>query len=127
MNDVNEVSNTDTCSYLNHARVALLATDASEVGLRVGSGFGAWADTAYSTNGLAVSALLSPTGNWHNGATWDNWAWSQPGSDCTALCNDGWPNMYHSCGDGNGVHWMVGDGHDKFSTRTFETTTTWLR
>lgn len=127
MSALGEINNSHTCAYLEHNRVALISGVSSEVALRVGGGFGSWVDSALSTNGLAVSALLSPTGNWHNGATWDNWNWAQPVSDCSSMCTDGWPNMYHSCGHIDGVHWIVGDGHDKFSTRTFDSATTWLR
>ena len=127
MSAVGEINDSHLCAYLEHNRVALFAGVSSEVNLRVGSGFGNWTDDTVSTNGLAVSALLSATGNWHNGATWDNWNWAQPDSNCSSMCVDGWPNMYHSCGNLNAVHWIVGDGHDKFSTRTFDITTTWLR
>jgi hypothetical protein len=127
MDSLFEIDQTDTCAYLEHGQVARMAAVSSDVALRVGSSFGAWSDAATSTNGLAVSALLSPTGNWHNGATWDSWNWAQPDSNCSTMCTDGWPNMYHSCGYGDGVHWIVGDGHDMYSTRTFASTTTWLR
>ena len=127
MSAVGEINDSHLCAYLEHNRVARFAGVSSEVNLRVGSGFGNWTDDTVSTNGLAVSALLSATGNWHNGATWDNWNWAQPDSNCSSMCVDGWPNMYHSCGNLDAVHWIVGDGHDKFSTRTFDITTTWLR
>jgi hypothetical protein len=101
---------TDVCSYLPHAPVAVLAADSSEVMLQVGleeATFGAWSTTARSLDGLAVEALLTPTGNWHNGAAWDAWSWR---TNCLPYMAGGWPDMYQSCGYGDDVHWLTDFG-----------------
>ena len=127
MNALSTLDATDACSYLDFVSMYRIANVSAEVALRVGQGFGVWESSALSTNALAIDGLLSPTGNWHNGATFDNWNWTPPDSNCSNFCAVGWPNMYHACGDGGGVHWIVGDGHDRYSSRTYADTSTWLR
>ena len=107
MTSLSSLSSTDTCSYLDDSRVALIAANATDVALRVGTSFGNWSSTANSTNTLAITALQNPGQTWHNGATWDNWDWSHTGNP---ICATGWPNMYHASGNQSGVHWVVGDG-----------------
>ena len=107
MASLSSIQPNDTCSFLDAATVARVASVGSEVVLRVGNSFGAWSSTAKSTNSLAVHALQVPGENWHNGATWDNWDWTHPDPPA---CADGWPNMFHARSNTAGVHWIVGDG-----------------
>ncbi|MBM4393965.1 MAG: hypothetical protein FJ090_22795, partial [Deltaproteobacteria bacterium] len=127
MGSVSEIDSSDTCSYLNIDRVMRLAGASSEVALRVGSGFGTWESSATSTNSLAIEALRSSTTTWHNGATFDNWNFYPVDTASVEFCGGGWPNMYHSLGYEYGVHWIVGDGHDRYSRRSYAVTTTWTR
>ena len=99
--------------YLSSTEVASLASEATEVMLKVGSntsvygsfsGCSASACTARSTNSKAVSALMNSTGTWHNSATWSGgWDWSWKCSPFGAI---GWPHMFHGCGREDGVHWL---------------------
>ncbi len=125
------MTTTDTCSYLAYAYVGALAAVSSEVMLQVSStGFGAWDSTAVSTNSLAITALQSSTGHWHNGATFDNWDWTFPTSP--PRWNAGWPDMYHARGNGLGVHWnAVGTNlhlHNNTSAlNNIASSATWVR
>ena len=106
MEESTSMRGVDACSYLAYDSVQAIADSASTVRLHVGyesSRFGSWSQTALSTNSLAVEAFESPTGTWHNGATWDNWNWN-------AICPSwatGWPNMYHGGCDASAVHWLT--------------------
>ena len=125
MTSLSSLSSTDTCSYLDDSRVALIATNATDVALRVGTSFGNWSSTANSTNTLAITALQNPGQTWHNGATWDNWDWSHTGNP---ICATGWPNMYHASGNQSGVHWVVGDGlYQTWYPATSTVSSTWVR
>ncbi|MFT4975491.1 MAG: hypothetical protein ACI8S6_001378, partial [Myxococcota bacterium] len=107
MAEASSVTDADTCSYLPYDMVAVLATDASEIMLQVStSSFGSWSSTAVSTNSLAISALSISSGNWHNGATWDNWTWTVIGSVTWA---DGWPDMFQGSGSSTSVHWIASE------------------
>jgi hypothetical protein len=109
-----EMLDSTTCSYLQYPSVAALAQWGTSVRLQVGDNadaFGVWAETSISTNTKAVEALLSPTGNWHNGATFSHWDWTVSCPEAT-LANPGWPNMYYAGCNGNGVHWLNAVSND---------------
>lgn len=93
-----------SCGYLPFATVSALAASASSVRLRSGGSHTSYS-TATSSSPLAVSALTTATGTWHNGAsnTFSAWSWSVA---CGSSAN-GWPNMFHACGNGGGVHWLT--------------------
>jgi hypothetical protein len=114
MGSSSDMTDADSCSFLSFSEVSSLAGGADEVMLQVGgnsTSFGDWTGcysgscTTVSQDALAVDALTSATGTWHNGATWDDWDWTY---SCTPSWATGWPNMYHACGNGDGVHW-IGD------------------
>ncbi len=119
-----------SCTYLEFPLVQALAGAASEVMLRVGSSsdaFGDWTKTTRSTNDLAVEALLTATGTWHNGAAWDGWGWSYT---CSPDWADGWPDMYQSCGICTNTHWLAHDyahSDNACESTTTRISSTWLR
>ena len=101
-----DMTDTDSCSYLEHSKVQQLASLGGGVRLQVGdnsTAFGDWTSTARSLDSLAIDALLTLGGTWHNGATWDNWDWAV---SCTPYMSTGWPNMFQACGNGWDVHWI---------------------
>ena len=97
---------TAACSYLRYDEVGALAAVSDEVRLQVGTAFGTWTDTTRSTDTLAIGALRSPSGTWHNGASWTNWQWTV---GCPDLHTNpsGWPNMFAGTCSTNSVHWAV--------------------
>lgn len=118
---------TDTCRYLSYSVAADFADLSTEVMLTVNTKnttFGTWDSIAYSTNAKAVDAFDTSSGSWHNGATFDNWTFN---TACSSFYATGWPNMYHACGYGNGVHWLAvhrSMDHDNYKS---EVSGTWLR
>jgi len=118
-----------SCGYLPQVRVAEIAAVSNAVQLRSGSSHMSFS-TSTSTDSLALTALQSPTGNWRNGAssTFDNWNW---GWSCAGE-DDGWPDIFHACGNGGGVHWLTNhsNGTNYKHARTQNPdprSTTWLR
>ncbi len=87
--------------YLEVSRVNALAVLSSAVQLRHHTGGGV--SVANSVNARAIQALELTNESWHNGASFDNWDWQV--ANCTPLAR-GWPNMYHACGNTDGVHWL---------------------
>jgi len=125
MSEKSTLNLSGSCGYLPQARVAEIATVSNAVQLRSGSSHTSFS-TATSTDSLALTALQSPTGNWRNGAssTFDNWSWwwSCAGQD------DGWPDIFHACGNGGGVHWLSGTLYKHARTQNPDPrSTTWLR
>jgi hypothetical protein len=118
MTSSQNLTDTDVCRYQQFATVAALANISSDVMLQLsGTGtFGDWTGcfgngcTSQSQNSLAVEALKSATGTWHNGASFDNWEWSY---SCNPYMHTGWPDMFHACGNTDGVHWIV-NSYDYF-------------
>jgi hypothetical protein len=95
------------CAYLPYDRVAVLAAASSSIMLQVSTiGFGDWTGTVTSTDSLAVEALSSPTGSWHNGAGWSGWEWVALEEPAWA---GGWPDMFQAAGYGPGVHWIAAE------------------
>lgn len=124
---VSALTTATSCGHLPHAFVGELASISTQVQLRNGASATSYT-AATSTNALAIDALISPTGTWHNGATFDAWAWSY---SCTSGAS-GWPFMYQACGNGYAVHW----GYVYSGTRAYESvgssrvsgySSTWLR
>ncbi len=130
MDPASAMPDSSSCSYLEFPLVQSLAGAASEVMLRVGTNsaeFGDWTTTTRSTNSLAVEALLTPSGTWHNGAAWDGWTWSHT---CDPTWAVGWPDMYQSCGVCTGTHWLAHDyahSDNGCDGSTVQISSTWLR
>ena len=121
------IRDTDTCSYLSYSDAADFADLSTEVMLTVNTlttTFGSWDTIAYSTNTKAIDAFDTSSKTWHNGATFDNWTFK---TACTPFYNTGWPNMYHACGYGNGVHWLAVHRSMDHNGYTSEVSGTWLR
>jgi hypothetical protein len=118
------------CSHLSAERVSRIASVGTDVMLRTGSGSHQY---SLSTNSGAVEALRTTNSTWHNGATWSGgWYWAVP--TCSTEDANGWPNMYVSCGSGDGVHWIQAGGRSYFHQRVNnsgvtngEVATTWVR
>ena len=110
----------ENCGFMSSAHVQQLAQFATGVRL-VDEGRG----EAVSTNSLAVEALLNG-GTWHNGASFrvsdPSWCFT---TDCDTKIQ-GWPNMYHSCGNEDCVHWTVSSTHSKNDLRPALASMTWL-
>ena len=124
MFESSNMTNMDTCSYLPFSVVSALSmSGASEIMLNVGDTFGSWTSTANSLDSLAITALQSSTGTWHNGSTWDNWYWCP---SCPSSAN-GWPDMFHSGSACNGVHWWTYDGQGRVCDQDEQVTATWIR
>lgn len=134
----------DSCSYLEVGLVNVIALNASDVMLKTGSSVYNLNEVTQSTNDLAVTALQTPTGNWHNGATWSDWDFIVDSSnpDCSPdnilTYVTGWPQMYVGCGFGSSVHWIQSSSDNYFHQRVLEidngmiaahdeVATTWIR
>jgi hypothetical protein len=123
---------TDQCANLSWAKVSALAGISTRVRLSIrttDNAFGPWTSEAYSTNSLAISALRTSTGTWHNGSTWST-SWTFAGSSHPMAT--GWPNMYHSDGNALAVHWLSATAHSHVShSSTYsgnpQRSATWLR
>jgi len=100
--------------YLPRATVIQLANLCTDVQLRSGNSATSYAYKTTSTHASAIGALRSSATSTHGAATWANgasstftpasgWSWNLScGPSAT-----GWPKMYHSCGNGGGVHWFA--------------------
>jgi len=131
----------DACGFLRQDRVAALAAVSADVRLTGSTGgfvtSGAWNDTTTSADGLAVQALLTPTGTWHNGATWNtSWRFEFDATDsgCASPVPGGatgWPNMFHGCAYFDAVHWLFSSTFQIFQqpqyAQIYPTTATWIR
>lgn len=103
INPQNTSSYTSTCGYINDGIMRSIATVSTSVRLRSGASPSSYSE-AISSGSNTLAALRSG-GNWHNGAQseFNNWSWSWfCGSSASS-----WPNMFHACGNGGGVHWLA--------------------
>jgi hypothetical protein len=110
------------CGYLSESIVRRIALATTNVRLK------ALGEESTSVNSLAIEALRLGT-NWHNGAQFSTWQWN---FSCKSVCySEKWPCMFHACGNGNGVHWLVGvyafPRHNKNSDTTGASSSTWLK
>lgn len=91
-----------TCGYLNDSIVKSITQLSTSVRLRAGGSPTSFSE-AISSGSNTLNALRNG-GNWHNGAAseFNNWSW---GVFCGSSASS-WPNMFHACGNGGGVHWL---------------------
>jgi Fibrinogen beta and gamma chains, C-terminal globular domain len=121
-----EMTSPNSSGYLSRTVVQQIANVSTQVQLRTGNSSSSYANKITSqSGGPAILALRSSDttllglGTWHrSGAPEDfsnnttiapigTWIWY--GSTCTGTTVDGWPIMYHDCGNPNGVHWFMSD------------------
>jgi Fibrinogen beta and gamma chains, C-terminal globular domain len=140
-----EMTSPNSSGYLSRTVVQQIANVSTQVQLRAGNSSIGYANKITSQNGgpaiLALrtsDATLLGLGTWHrSGAPEDfsnnaaiapvgTWIWY--GSTCTGTTVDGWPTMYHDCGNTNGVHWFMGDQvFNRTSNGTDPWASTWVR
>ena len=106
------------CGYLSVGSVRALAAFGTGVRL-VDAGRG-----EAESGDAAVRALIDGT-SWHIGDVKWTGTWSFVPTTCAPSLATGWPNMNHACGNINGVHWGVGQGHSSVY-RTSVGSSTWL-
>ena len=114
---------TEVCGFFTAEKVSKLAQFASRVRL-VDQGRG-----EVVSNKKGAEALASGT-NWHGGGvTWETLV-GQPWCFEVGHCEPRaprWPNMFHSCGKPDCVHWVVATmTHSRRSTRPITGSQTWL-
>lgn len=107
----NYISLNGTCGYLPESLVRSLSQNSQQVTLRSGSTHTSYQE-AKSSGSVTLNALRTG-GNWNPGGSSGNftefvntigsWSWSY---SCANLYVSSWPNMYQSCNNGSGVHWI---------------------
>lgn len=97
-----------TCGFIPNTLVPSIAQSINSVRLRGGLSHSNY-EQVTSTGVNTINALKNST-SWHNGAagewTGNTWIWGTM-NGCQTPAATSWPNMYHSCDNGNGVHWLV--------------------
>jgi hypothetical protein len=111
--EISTISSLGTQGYLPRNTVIQLATLSTTVQLRSGPSNNSFTYIAESSDNGPITALRSTATNNNGPASWHNsiynsfvpslgsWVWN----DVSGVAN-GWPNMFHSSGNGNGVHWL---------------------
>lgn len=127
--------------YLPRNTVIQIANNSSQVQLRSGISSGSYANKITSqAGGSAILALTNSDttvmglGTWHRAnAVTDftnntsippvgSWGWTVT---CTPTNVQGWPFMYHACGNAGMVHWGAGYGNRTSNGDPWAST--WLR
>lgn len=99
-----------TCGYLPNDLVKKISQNISSVRLRAGVSHNSF-DDLRSSGVNTINALKNGT-NWHGAEgefsvnSGSAWQWGNM-SGCATPGATSWPNMFHSCNNGNGVHWLV--------------------
>ncbi|WP_042720980.1 fibrinogen-like YCDxxxxGGGW domain-containing protein [Flavobacterium sp. B17] len=120
-----EMTSPNSSGYLSRTMVMQIANVSTQVQLRSGSSSTSYANkTTSQSGGPAILALRSldtnymGLGTWHrSGAPQDfsnntsipttgTWTWDV-GICTNSQDADGWPKMYHDCGNSSGVHWLL--------------------
>ncbi len=133
--EVASITSLASRGYLPRATVIELATISTTVQLRVGPANNNFTYISTSSDNRPITALRSNNtsnngpGTWHNAVytsfipTLGSWSWADVGSVA-----NGWPNMFHSNGQGSSVHWLptydAGSGTDWGSGKYFST---WIK
>jgi hypothetical protein len=111
--EISTISSLGIRGYLPRNTVIQLATISTTVQLRSGPSNNSFTYIAKSSDNRPITALRSTATNNNGPASWHNsiynsfvpslgsWVWN----DVSGAAN-GWPNMFHSSGNGNGVHWL---------------------
>ena len=137
-NQTNQKTNIDSTGagsgYLSAAVVQTISQGSSQVRLRTGSVFPGYDHAVVSNNTAAIMALRNNQ-NWNqtgaSGNAWTvvsgSWCWT---TNCPPSGATSWPDMYHSCGLGNCVHWFSSDCFSRNSggcTSAENVNTVWVR
>ena len=120
--------------YLPAAAVQVISQASNQVRLRTGSVFPGF-DHAVVSNTTAAILALRNNQNWNqtgaSGNAWTvvsgSWCWT---ANCSPSGASSWPNMYHSCGLANCVHWLSGDCFSRTSggcSSAEDVNTVWVR
>jgi hypothetical protein len=111
--EIPTISSLATRGYLPRNTVIQLATISTTVQLRCGTTIDTFTYISKSTDNRPILALRSAATNNNGPATWHNSVYTSfvaslgscNWSDVGGIAN-GWPNMFHSSGNGNAVHWL---------------------
>ncbi|WP_346983202.1 fibrinogen-like YCDxxxxGGGW domain-containing protein [Chryseobacterium sp. POE27] len=119
-----EMTSPNISGYLSRTMVIQIANLSSQVQLRAGNSSTSYANkTTSQSGGPAILALRNSDNNYMGLGTWHRsgapedfinntsiltigtWTWDV--GSCTGSQDaNGWPKMYHDCGNGSGVHWL---------------------
>ena len=112
--EVTTITSIGSLGYLPRARVISLANISTSVLLKCRpNSSSAYSYMAVSTDSRPITALKSSNtsnngaGSWHNSVytSFSPLVGSATWNDVSGVAN-GWPNMFHSSGNANGVHWL---------------------
>jgi hypothetical protein len=111
--EITTISSLGTRGYLPRSTVIQLATLSTTVQLRSGLSNNSYTYIATSSDNRPIMALRSTDTNNNGLASWHNSVYTSfvasmgscDWNDGDGVAN-GWPNMFHSSGNANGVHWL---------------------
>jgi hypothetical protein len=112
--EVSTITSFGSLGYLSRATVITLANISTSVLLKSRpNSSSAYTYVAVSTDSRPITALRNSNtsnngpGSWHNGVytSFSSLVGSATWNDVSGVAN-GWPNMFHSSGNANGVHWL---------------------
>ena len=111
--EIATISSLGTRGYLPRSTVIQLANISTTVQLRSGLSNNSFTYVATSSDNQPITALRSSDTNNNGPASWHNSVYTSfVASLGSCVWNDGggvangWPNMFHSAGNANGVHWL---------------------
>jgi hypothetical protein len=111
--EITTINSLGTRGYLPRSTVIQLANISTTVQLRSGLSNNSYTYIAKSSDNRPIIALRSIDTNNNGPASWHNSVYTSfVASLGSCVWNDGggvangWPNMFHSSGNGNGVHWL---------------------
>lgn len=111
--EITTIGSLGTRGYLPRSTVIQLATISTTVQLRAGPSNNSFTYVATSSDNRPITALRSSDTNNNGPASWHNSVYTSfVASLGSCVWNDGggvangWPNMFHSSGNANGVHWL---------------------
>jgi len=112
--EITTITSLSTQGYLPRATVIALSNISTSVLLKSGPNrTSSFSYVAVSTDSRPITALKSSNtsnngaGSWHNSVytSFSPITGSATWNDVSGVAN-GWPNMFHSSGNANGVHWL---------------------
>lgn len=111
--EITTITSLGTRGYLPRSTVIQLAALSTTVQLRSGLSNNSYTYIATSSDNRPIIALRSTDTNYNGPASWHNSVYTSfvaslgscDWNDGGGVAN-GWPNMFHSSGNANGVHWL---------------------